>query len=1121
LRKSQILSAEQLEEIERDLQPRHPDAKALARALIERGWITAYQVNQLSQGKGKDLMLGQYLILERLGEGGMGQVFKARHSTMGRVVALKVLRKERLANPDALRRFHREIQAAARLSHPNVVLAYDADAYNNTHFFVMEYVDGIDLARLVRKSGPMPINKACNCIYQAALGLAHAHEHGLTHRDIKPHNLLLNRDGTVKILDMGLVRLGHAESDSEVSALTQDGKVVGTPDYIAPEQARNSHAADIRSDLYSLGCTLYFLLSGKVPFPGGGSLIEKLMRHQTEDPVPLRLVRPDIPAAVGAIVHKLMQRKPEQRYQTPEELAAALEPYAFEDGGGTPATEISVSKPSQPIIEISPTMALPADSGVEKHGGKLWVTAVAAAVLAAAGVVLGIVIVLANRPQTQVQKRDTQPDGAPDPGKSAQGNPLDRLKAEDIPVGKRPAQPMPGLVAVLGEPRGQHWGAGGVIRPTYSPDGKLLASFGGFGDSYVRIWDPKTLRERAHLNAGGGVLNYTFSADSRQLAAVTFDGQFRVWDLSPASFGKKLNEYKLSNQTGVAFSADGQMAAGVTFDQDVKKPKILKIWEVRSGNVRRTIEIPEGFVFHVGFAPNGRRLLAVVNTTVDNKPAPTIKLWDVDGNTVKAFQGFEFVQGQPQFTPDSSAVVVLDNTKARIYDCKAGTVLQSFPVANGFFPALSPDGKVLAILTRLAGNRKASILLWDMEHGKKLPALENLDPGPGAARFTPDSRLLLAFPPFDGPVHIWETGNFKEVPGFKESLGMVHFAGFSADSRQMAVGTQNSALRVWDLPSRREIVPLPGRTGPIVFAALADERTFLTGNYLPEKAATHFVRRWDVVAQTEQVIAREINTGIWAYDPVQRVVAGTRMTSAPGGTSSVVRLFDADTGADRVTFPPEPNSFVLGLAFTPDGKALATAVWTGDNNNRQSFIVLRDVADGRELMRLPERLEQIHLLNFSPDGQLLAMLSRAGYLKVWDVTTRQEHSLPNTPGINTHVGAVAFSPDNSLLALGNGYYPDNRVFLRLFDLKSGKAGRTFAASAPVGALAFRPDGKVLAAFDSAGNLNLFDVAGGQSLRHWTIGGPVHSLHFSKDGRYLFTANGNGTVYVLRLEEPAT
>ncbi len=337
LRHVRLLEPEQQNVLASDLLPRFAEPKALAGELIRRGWLTPYQANLLLQGRGGELTLGSYVLLERIGEGGMGQVFKAKNWKLGRIVAVKLIRKERLANEEAVRRFHREIRAAAQLSHPNIVLAYDADEVNGTHFFAMEFVEGSDLAKLIKQHGPMPVAQACDCVRQAAVGLLHAHERGMVHRDIKPHNLLLTKQGVVKILDMGLARLTHADEDGEASTtMTQEGVVMGTPDYMAPEQAEESHSVDVRADLYSLGCTLYQLLTGKVPFPGG-TLIQKLKKHQFEQPMPVEQRRPDVPPAVAAVVRKLMAKRPQDRYQTPAELVRALETLPGEDSRTLPS----------------------------------------------------------------------------------------------------------------------------------------------------------------------------------------------------------------------------------------------------------------------------------------------------------------------------------------------------------------------------------------------------------------------------------------------------------------------------------------------------------------------------------------------------------------------------------------------------------------------------------------------------------------------------------------------------------------------------------------------------------------------------------------------------------------
>jgi hypothetical protein len=257
---------------------------------------------------------------------------------MERLVALKVIDRSLTGNPAVVERFRREVKAAGALSHPNIVHAYDAEQAGDSHFLVMEYVEGTTLARLVERDGPLSVARACDTIRQTARGLQRAHESGLVHRDIKPHNLMLTPQGVVKILDFGLARLAReatplspATADTappvaHAPGLTQLGMVMGTADYMAPEQASDARAADIRADIYSLGCTLYFLLTGRPPFPEG-TMLDKLRAHRQSDPTPPSNFRTDIPPALSRVLERMMAKDPAQRYQTPAELAEALRPF--------------------------------------------------------------------------------------------------------------------------------------------------------------------------------------------------------------------------------------------------------------------------------------------------------------------------------------------------------------------------------------------------------------------------------------------------------------------------------------------------------------------------------------------------------------------------------------------------------------------------------------------------------------------------------------------------------------------------------------------------------------------------------------------------------------------------
>jgi formylglycine-generating enzyme required for sulfatase activity len=298
---------------------------------LDRAWVVgvlAAAAPRRNAGPGDraetSRQLGKYLLLQQLGKGGCGTVWKAHDTELDRIVAIKIPDADLISSPVLRERFRREAQAVARLSHTNVVTLFAVDQVGDTPMLVMEYVEGTDLARLVEQSGPLPVGQACDFIEQAALGLQHAHERGLIHRDIKPSNLLLTAQGAViKVVDLGLARLLRRSEDVD-TGLTEPGCVLGTSDFLAPEQARDARSADARSDVYSVGCTLYFLLTGRVPFPGG-TATDKMIRHLTEEPPPVERVQPSVPPALAVVVRKMMSRVPEDRYPTAAEVVGALQ----------------------------------------------------------------------------------------------------------------------------------------------------------------------------------------------------------------------------------------------------------------------------------------------------------------------------------------------------------------------------------------------------------------------------------------------------------------------------------------------------------------------------------------------------------------------------------------------------------------------------------------------------------------------------------------------------------------------------------------------------------------------------------------------------------------------------
>jgi serine/threonine protein kinase len=301
------------------------DPAKLAAQLVRDGILTHFQAEQFLQGKWRRFTIGKYKVLERIGSGGMGTVYLCEHLMMRRRVALKILPADKAKDASALERFYREARAVAALDHPNIVRAYDIDQDDNLHFLVMEHVDGSSLQEIIKRAGPMDHLRAAHYIRQAALGLQHAHDTAaLVHRDIKPGNILVDRNGIVKVLDMGLARFFHDEED--VLTKKYDENVLGTADYLAPEQAIDSHGADIRADIYSLGGTFYFCLTGRTPF-AEGTVAQKLIWHQTRQPRSIRSIRPEVPEGIASIIDRMMAKDRSQRYQTPQEAADALAPW--------------------------------------------------------------------------------------------------------------------------------------------------------------------------------------------------------------------------------------------------------------------------------------------------------------------------------------------------------------------------------------------------------------------------------------------------------------------------------------------------------------------------------------------------------------------------------------------------------------------------------------------------------------------------------------------------------------------------------------------------------------------------------------------------------------------------
>jgi WD40 repeat protein/serine/threonine protein kinase len=721
----------------------------------------------------------RYRVQEWLGTGGMGTVYRAEHLIMERAVALKVIRRQLIAKPAAIERFRHEVKMAARLVHPNIVTAYDADQAGETHFLVMELVAGTSLDRLVKEKGPLSVAEACDYVRQAALGLQYACERGMVHRDIKPPNLIRTADGLIKILDFGLAHLGRAgegtgtlpSSETLVAGtLTLEGEVMGTPDYMAPEQARSPHTTDIRADIYSLGCTFYYLLTGQAPFHEGTAL-QKLQAHAALTPKSLTELRRDLPSKLVRVIERMMAKDPARRYQTPAEVARAL---------------VSFLRP-----EVARKLS---------HGELPWHTqwqfllrrykrrlvTAASVLLAAVGILAAPTMIrIATNQGTLVVETD-DPDGDPDVrvivlkgGKPA--------RVVD-PKSKPQIDLKPGVYEI------KLAGGDNELRLSHN---KFTLTRGSWAT--VTVWRDFTPGEtRCFKGHEGGVWDVAFSPDGRRFLSASHDGTMRLWDVKK---GQEIRCFKghTAGLWGVAFSPDGRIVLSGSEDRTVRW------WDVETGKELGRLQEPTGRIRSVVFSQDGQRILAC--------GLRAARLWDV--KTKKELQRFERFPGN------------LVHWAVRLWDVKPSRELQRFERFTGnrvHWAVFSPDER------RVLTGDESTVRLWDVESGKQIRPMLGHATAVSSVAFSPDGRYA-ASGSHDKTVRLWDAETGQELHRFVGHRGVVERVAFSPDGQRILSGSGDKTLRLWDVESRRELYRFEGHTASVMGIAFSrDGRFALSGS---------------------------------------------------------------------------------------------------------------------------------------------------------------------------------------------------------------------------------------------------------------------------------------------------